>query len=467
MNQKSTPIYQIKVTLNGTHPPIWRRFQVSGNYSLYQLHYVLQTVMGWDNSHLHQFTIDGEFYSDPADDEFGSIGTSDEMRFKLNKVIPRNGFKFIYEYDFGDSWTHTLLVEKILTAERGVRYPICIKGKRACPPDDIGGIWGYESFLEAINDPKHPDYDEYQEWFGGEFDPEAFDLEGINQELHRPMSESWLEVHLSPYDVIELPAPELSDSEKKQLEGLMTSSNEAVAEKLALRRDVLALVGFLGENKITGTQATGNLPRKAVEGIAALFVDPPILEETLGDKTYRFRNEQEIWPVYFTHLLAVAADLIDGGQNRRWQVTEAGELFKDLPAALQVYVLLGSWWWKVNWIVAYPVEGIGDSLPEEFARIALELLLQIPSETTTPYQSFADRLIEISGLEWSKQESEYTAMLLHSAIERMLLIPLEKFGVLSLEYKPDQLLGSEFRKISSFTMTHFGESILKTLDVEL
>jgi hypothetical protein len=88
-----------------------------------------------------------------------------------------------YEYDFGDSWEHELLVEKILPPEPGVRYPLCLKGKGACPPEDVGGVWGYDSFLEAIADPKHPEHDDMLEWVGGEFDPEAFDLDEVNEAL--------------------------------------------------------------------------------------------------------------------------------------------------------------------------------------------------------------------------------------------------------------------------------------------
>ncbi len=115
--------------------------------------------MGWTNSHLHMFRIDEQIYGDPEDDEYGDLGTKNESCYRLNKVAGREGMKFHYEYDFGDGWGHTLLVEKILPAEKGTSYPVCIKGKRACPPEDVGGVWGYEEFLEAIADPKHKEHD--------------------------------------------------------------------------------------------------------------------------------------------------------------------------------------------------------------------------------------------------------------------------------------------------------------------
>ena len=101
----------------------------------------------------------------------------------LQQVVSRVKDKLIYEYDFGDSWEHELLVEKILPLEEGKRYPVCLTGKRACPPEDCGGIWGYASLLEAIRDPEHPEHEEMVDWVGGEFDPEAFDLDEVNREL--------------------------------------------------------------------------------------------------------------------------------------------------------------------------------------------------------------------------------------------------------------------------------------------
>ena len=142
--------------------------------------------MGWTDSHLHQFSAGGIDYGEP-DPDYAAWGmpVKSERRARLNQIAPLEKARFVYQYDFGDSWDHEILVEKILPPEPEVRYPRCLTGKRACPPEDVGGIWGYEGFLDAIRDLQHPEHEEYLEWAGGEFDPEAFDLGVVNAELQR------------------------------------------------------------------------------------------------------------------------------------------------------------------------------------------------------------------------------------------------------------------------------------------
>ncbi len=107
----------------------------------------------------------------------------DERHYQLDQIALQENIKFVYEYDFGDSWEHQIMVEKISQLDPDISYPICIKGKRACPPEDVGGVWGYEDFLEAMGDSDNPRHRDLLEWWGGSFDPEAFDLERINLEL--------------------------------------------------------------------------------------------------------------------------------------------------------------------------------------------------------------------------------------------------------------------------------------------
>jgi hypothetical protein len=181
MSAKNKPIsvYQLKVTLKNSKPPIWRRIQVNSDINLYRLHQNLQVMMGWTDSHLHQFIVHGEYYGTPDPD----FEVTNETSIKLDRVVSEAGDKFVYEYDFGDSWEHSILVEKILQPETGVNYPICLTGKRACPPEDCGGIWGYGDLLEAMQDPTHPEHKDMLEWLGGSFDPEVFDVDIVNQRL--------------------------------------------------------------------------------------------------------------------------------------------------------------------------------------------------------------------------------------------------------------------------------------------
>jgi hypothetical protein len=177
------PIHQIKVTLEGSKPPIWRRLLVRSDITLGDLHTIIQAAMGWWDYHLHQFTVGGTYFGVPHPDYGGYLEMHDEEEITLAQVAPREGLKFRYEYDFGDSWLHQVLVEKVLTPEPGQSYPVCIKGRRACPPEDVGGMWGYYAFLEAIRDPEHEEHESYMEWIGGEFDPEAFELDEVNEAL--------------------------------------------------------------------------------------------------------------------------------------------------------------------------------------------------------------------------------------------------------------------------------------------
>jgi hypothetical protein len=162
-------------------PAVLRRVQVPGELSLAGLHAVVQVAMGWTDSHLHEFDVDGARYGLPDPDwDAGEVG--DEARVTLFRLLGQ-GDRAGYVYDFGDGWTHRLTVEKVLAPEPGVSYPRCVSGRRACPPEDVGGPWGYDEFLAAMADPAHPEHEQYREWLGEPFDPAAFDLTEVNAAL--------------------------------------------------------------------------------------------------------------------------------------------------------------------------------------------------------------------------------------------------------------------------------------------
>lgn len=179
----SEPIFELKVTLAESDPPIWRRIQVPSDTTLYKLHHILQAAMGWTNSHLYQFEDQDGFYGEP-DPDWG-MDIKSARRTKLSQIVKVENTRFSYVYDMGDNWDHEVMVEKVLPPEPDKPYPVCLAGERACPPEDCGGVWGYDELLETISDPNHEDYEEMMEWLGGKFDPEAFNMEQVNQSLRR------------------------------------------------------------------------------------------------------------------------------------------------------------------------------------------------------------------------------------------------------------------------------------------
>ena len=177
-------LYQIKVTLKWSKPPIWRRIVVREDMRLDRLHWAMQLAMGWTNSHLHLFRAGGKDYGVP-DPEFADLGQEmlNEKRYTIADLTRKGKTKFVYEYDFGDSWTHEAKVEKVLPADARFKYPVCVAGANACPPEDCGGIPGYYEFVEAMGNPENEEHEAMKEWYGGDWDPERFDIDEVNREL--------------------------------------------------------------------------------------------------------------------------------------------------------------------------------------------------------------------------------------------------------------------------------------------
>lgn len=183
--------YQIKVQLEGIKPPIWRRLQLDSRITLDALHVAIQTSMGWLEMHLHQFMDrEGNFFRIQQDDDdfMADFGDSavDESIVLLSDLLKEEKDWIKYEYDFGDGWSHKITLEKILPYQQDQVPVLCAKGKRACPPEDCGGPWGYQRIMDLLAEPK-ADPEEYQEmieWLGDEFEPESIDLQEINKELN-------------------------------------------------------------------------------------------------------------------------------------------------------------------------------------------------------------------------------------------------------------------------------------------
>lgn len=172
-------VYQLRVTLIGSTPPIRRTILVPGSITLQRLHKVLQEAMGWTTSHLHLFEVGEDQYGDP-DPEWPDV--QDHRDVRLYQAAKQGG-RFIYEYDMGDGWRHEVKVELAYSDRTFTGAPTCLAGKRACPPEDCGGIGGYADLLEALADRRHPEHRRLKEWLGAPFDPEAFDLAEVNRRL--------------------------------------------------------------------------------------------------------------------------------------------------------------------------------------------------------------------------------------------------------------------------------------------
>ena len=186
MRSPITTVYQLKIVLQGVRPQIWRRVQVPADIDLDDLHLVLQAAMGWTNSHLHSFTFEERRYTLPYEEgALDELQMEDERDVGLSALLTEPKQTFEYDYDFGDNWQHLVTLEKILPADPNVKYPICLDGKRACPPEDCGGTWGYTDLLKVLRNPAHPEYKDMKAWAGRKFDSEVFDVERFSKDLRK------------------------------------------------------------------------------------------------------------------------------------------------------------------------------------------------------------------------------------------------------------------------------------------
>jgi hypothetical protein len=179
-----TRVYQLLLTLQDVRPLVWRRLLVPESLTLAKLDRVIQSAMGWTNSHLHEFRIGGLCYGVPDPDWDDEVPILSDRRFRLGQVLEDGVSEFIYLYDFGDGWTHRVVVERVLPFDPEMTgWPMCLGGANSCPPEDVGGTSGYEEFLQAIRDVDHPEHPDMWRWNGGPFDPTSFDMNAVNQAI--------------------------------------------------------------------------------------------------------------------------------------------------------------------------------------------------------------------------------------------------------------------------------------------
>jgi len=184
-SKKITPpnsVYTLKVTLRGVKPPIWRRLQVADTTTMAQLHKIIQGLMGWEDAHLHQFKIGTEVYGEASVEGYRRV--RDEKRAKLGELVPTAPTKFAYLYDFSVNWEFEVAVEEITPPVEGQVLPLFLKGKRAAPPELIGGAWGYQALLEAKENPRHPERERFAKLIAN-YDPDAVEMDAINRRLKK------------------------------------------------------------------------------------------------------------------------------------------------------------------------------------------------------------------------------------------------------------------------------------------
>ena len=186
---RAKTVHRLKLTLRAVKPPVWRRVEVASSIKLSALAPVLEAAMGWLGGHLHSFEVQGKRFEPPDDDDFGFPIAADERKMRLGEVLPVVKSKMRWSYDFGDGWEHDVVVEAIEAERLDVGYPVCLAGKRACPPEDCGGPWGYADLLAALADPTHDDHEQMTAWAPRGFDAEAFDIEPTTERMRsaRPL----------------------------------------------------------------------------------------------------------------------------------------------------------------------------------------------------------------------------------------------------------------------------------------
>jgi hypothetical protein len=180
-------IIQLKITLQGTRPSIWRRVLVNRKTTFFELHHIIQLAMGWEFEHMFEFRHGDDWIGEP-DEEFAAMGfggdrLQDASTLPLDHVFSAVKEKVDYLYDFGDNWHHWIVAEKFLTTDPRLNYPVCTAGKLNCPPEDCGGVWGFYGLLEILENPQHPDREEMLEWLGEDYNPDHFDIGQVNQAL--------------------------------------------------------------------------------------------------------------------------------------------------------------------------------------------------------------------------------------------------------------------------------------------
>lgn len=367
MPTPNNSMYQIKVSLTGTKPSIWRRLLISPETTFQDLHRIIQIAMGWQWSHLHQFqAADGTLLGDPEEDFDGMMNFVDEARVPVASVLMREDQALKYEYDFGDSWEHEVTLEKILRSGKAETLPRCIKAVGQCPPEDVGGLPGFYEFLGAMKDTAHPDHLAVREWCGGWFDPDLVDLEQINRDLverEALFAECASEADpaqgdffgLSPGQVHELlQSPLNCPSVFRPL-----FNAEAVSDALdnaPVVRMAKALIDAMGEKGIRLT-GKGNLPLREVKTMIEAGGEDVVLPLARYGSV---RSEEEVLAVNLTRVLLEIAGIIRKEKGRLLLKKSAAKRIAKQGWLTLYQDILSTALSKFNWAWMDHYEGMDD-----------------------------------------------------------------------------------------------------------
>ncbi|HCU57619.1 MAG TPA: hypothetical protein DF984_05250, partial [Anaerolineaceae bacterium] len=360
-------------------------------------------------------------------------------------------------YDMGDGWEHEIIVEESQSeSELEKLSPICISGKRACPPEDVGGIGGYAHFLEVLNDPSHEEYEAYLTWIGGSFDPEEFDLGYVNSQLKTYLKERGLarKSHWREEDRYSYPVSFSSPWTEN-----IDHSGHEVAESLALRRDMVTLLEYLKDNRVKGTAAKGNFPLKHIRAMTGQFVNPPELDQKIGERIYKLRTEDEVPYLMFLHVLANAAGFIYGGEGLPWEVTALGNEFLQRDPLAQTWYLTAYWLTRMNWYCLYPYVEDGFIGFEEFIPLAYEIVLNLPVSEKVPIESLVNMFDE-KDPDWVTRrdgKDDYYRKLYF--LWHVLLTPFDHLGILRLVEDEDK--DRRFAVETQFIFPEYGQTLIR------
>lgn len=255
-------ILRLKATILDIEPPIWRRLEVPTDLTLDGLHRCLQSAFGWTNSHLHEFEVDGLSLAPPdLDDEFEKLNSRNQALWEFEGKVDT----FVYTYDYGDDWRHMIEIEAWAEAEKGVQYPHCTGGARACPPEDCGGDQGYMNLIEIMKDPEHEEHDEMKEWVGPYFAPEVFDLRRANSVLknvrtpsHKAGPGPWTKAKAKPRN----PNRQDLDDQFAMLDSLAQQFKGGGSAMTPELQKALLDLAQLRIGRVLGMKKGGNAPRK-------------------------------------------------------------------------------------------------------------------------------------------------------------------------------------------------------------